>query len=337
MKSKKSIFPYFRIFRKKKNIYLNNKTIEDVEEVLLGYFNKCIENERKLKLVKNKYIYPNSILEEYNKLHYSALIDLYSSIKARAKFYHVYLNINSINRRGKTIEVDVDKIINIKYKNSKVLTEYKDNHLIYLNDKNGELFVSKDINEEGMKAREVFNTIDSYEEYIKNKIRVTKKNRFNLKSKVNKKIVNKIGYRHSTYDGTKAAKWASDNWNALEEYEGNDCTNFVSKALNAGGLSIDSIWKPGSYAWIRVISLRNWLVNTGYAKEYKSNNELELGDVVQLYSRSKDKWSHSTIITSIDSDGQIYVSAHSYPYHNRPLFSYYPTYAYANIRFLKIT
>ncbi|MDU1312621.1 amidase domain-containing protein [Clostridium septicum] len=340
-----SIFSFFKRFKIKKNILIQDKSLGEIEKVLMGYFSHCIENEKKLKQKSNKYIYPKSILENYNKVYYSFIIEMYKNIKVKAEFYNIFLNINSINIIGKSIVVDVDKIIEIKYKNSKVKTKYKDNHLIYLNIKNNKLFVSRDIIEEGIKADELVNTISSYEKYMENKINIIKKNKSSLKEYINnfnkrsnpKVQENKKGvYRYSGYDGNLAAKWASENWDAEEEYQGNDCTNFVSKCLKNGGLPMDKIWRPGSYAWIRVVNLRNWLVNTGYGVENKDNSNLSLGDVVQLHSRSKDMWSHSTIITYIDEQGEIYVSAHSYPYYNRPLFSYYPTYAYSNIRYLRI-
>lgn len=41
-----------------------------------------------------------------------------------------------------------------------------------------------------------------------------------------------------------------------------DCANFVSQAVHAGGIAIDSIWYPGSSAWISVTSFYNYFVNT---------------------------------------------------------------------------
>ena len=47
-----------------------------------------------------------------------------------------------------------------------------------------------------------------------------------------------------TYDRIAARDWAWDNWDADPEYPsstvpGTDCANFVSKALNAGGIPED--------------------------------------------------------------------------------------------------
>ena len=52
-----------------------------------------------------------------------------------------------------------------------------------------------------------------------------------------------------TYDRIAARDWAWDNWDADPEYPsstvpGTDCANFVSKALNAGGIPVD---KPGKW------------------------------------------------------------------------------------------
>ena len=61
-----------------------------------------------------------------------------------------------------------------------------------------------------------------------------------------------------TYNRIAARDWAWDNWDADPEYPsstvpGTDCANFVSKALNAGGIPED---KPGK--WYRAATWGGW-------------------------------------------------------------------------------
>lgn len=61
-----------------------------------------------------------------------------------------------------------------------------------------------------------------------------------------------------SYDRLAARDWAFDNWNATPEYPsstvaGTDCANFVSKALNAGGIPEDKSGK-----WYRAATWGGW-------------------------------------------------------------------------------
>lgn len=53
-------------------------------------------------------------------------------------------------------------------------------------------------------------------------------------------------------------------------YPGNDCANFVSQAIAAGGVTTDNTWQSGSYAWINVNGLYSYMVNNGIF--FRSNN-----------------------------------------------------------------
>ncbi|SFH31450.1 Putative amidase domain-containing protein [Desulfotomaculum arcticum] len=55
------------------------------------------------------------------------------------------------------------------------------------------------------------------------------------------------------------------NYNpAYTAYTCNDCANFVSQGLNAGGIPTDSTWKPYTSAWINVTSQANYMVAKTY-------------------------------------------------------------------------
>jgi hypothetical protein len=137
---------------------------------------------------------------------------------------------------------------------------------------------------------------------------------------------------YSGYNGQAAADyalaWAKGKNPAYNYYDNVDCTNFVSQALVAGGVKQEvgkgRIWYKDSNAWIRVLELRNWLVNKGHAKETLQYGNNKVGNIVQLYSIAKKRYSHTVIITaSKPRTGEIFVSAHSDPKRNVPLSSYY--------------
>ena len=87
---------------------------------------------------------------------------------------------------------------------------------------------------------------------------------------------------------------------------GGDCANFVSQCLEAGGLERDDTWYPDSYAWIRVVNLRNYLVDTlGYRIiNNASPDDLSVGDVL-VYGDN-----HVAIVVRADS-GALEVAQHT--------------------------
>lgn len=171
--------------------------------------------------------------------------------------------------------------------------------------------------------------------YIPIKINKLVKNVRDTKKLV-RKLTNSSKSRTRIYNGKAAAKWAIDNVNSPEDFEGHDCTNFISNALFFGGIPKDKIWYKNSDAWIRVKELRNWLINKRYAIEHKGKMQSKEGDIVQLYNKHKDMWAHSLIITYISPENKIFLSAHSRPAENISLTEYYPSILFSDIRFLKI-
>lgn len=63
------------------------------------------------------------------------------------------------------------------------------------------------------------------------------------------------------------AYWNTDTYPYYAELLHNDCADFVSQCLNAGGIPMDSTWKRGATgtpAWVNVSSLKSYMVNKGY-------------------------------------------------------------------------
>src|SRR4029450_13719715 len=62
------------------------------------------------------------------------------------------------------------------------------------------------------------------------------------------------------YNPVEAVRWAQENWNndGIDHYD-NNCANFVSHALNEGGLSQNIFWDKGC----RVPGTDEWVDDTG--------------------------------------------------------------------------
>lgn len=142
-----------------------------------------------------------------------------------------------------------------------------------------------------------------------------------------------------------ARRWALDRNPLFQNYTGigGDCTNFVSQAVLAGSCRMNFTPVFGWYyidsdsrtaSWTGVEFFYNFMVgNMGvgpYATEV-SENEIQIGDVIQLENGSGDFY-HTLFIVGFDEGGEILVAAHSDDALDRPLSSY----NYANARFLHI-
>lgn len=120
-----------------------------------------------------------------------------------------------------------------------------------------------------------------------------------------------------------------------------DCTNFISQCLYAGGAPMRGMpnrsqgwWMIGlperwSYSWSVAHSLR-WYLETStkglMATRVNSASELELGDVIFYDFTGDGRIDHSTIVTRIE-EGIPYVNAHTMNSKNRH-YSYENSSAY---------
>lgn len=110
-----------------------------------------------------------------------------------------------------------------------------------------------------------------------------------------------------------------------------DCTNFISQCLYAGGAPMRGMpnrsqgwWMIGlperwSYSWSVAHSLR-WYLETAtkglMATRVSSISELQLGDVIFYDFTGDGRIDHSTIVTRIE-EGIPYVNAHTMNSKNR--------------------
>lgn len=341
------------------NMTINESTSKEIQQVAIGYFSNFLEVQKRLEMVENQYISQSSNLKEYVNLHSKLSIELYEKTVGQIDWYSVKVKINSINKDKDIIRVDLDNIVELKYKNTDFDSSYIENHILYLTDLNNELKIVDDIFDPTVKAslieEEINTSLKTFKNTINNKNienkikdlnnKIDNLDNYILSNKPEKNIdevtknsetLSNIPMARVTYDPWKAANWALDNVYSTPDY-GADCTNFVSKAIRQGGLPTDSVWYLHSNAWIRVIELRNWLLNKGYATQYRNITYARVGDLVQYYSPSYGNWRHSVIVTGKDNWSDYpYVSAHSSPKKNILSSYYYPNGSFTDFRVLDV-
>ncbi|MFM1653814.1 amidase domain-containing protein [Brevibacillus sp. B_LB10_24] len=139
-----------------------------------------------------------------------------------------------------------------------------------------------------------------------------------------------VAYAAEGYDREQAVAYAETYWDsynpAFKVFVDDDCTNFISQCLYAGGIPMvyggrsQGWWYRGgsspdwSYSWTVAHSLY-WQLKSGkapfYAKVLSDPAELELGDVISYDFEGDGRWDHSAIVTGKDSLGQPLVNAHT--------------------------
>lgn len=109
-----------------------------------------------------------------------------------------------------------------------------------------------------------------------------------------------------------------------------DCTNFISQCLLAGGMPMEVTgrrdkgwWYLGpneqwSFSWAVAHSLCLYLQDSGRAERRSAARELELGDVIGYDWDGDGAWQHTTIVVGFDGEGEPLVAAHTAPAWGRP-------------------
>lgn len=133
------------------------------------------------------------------------------------------------------------------------------------------------------------------------------------------------------YDRIAAVRYAELWWNsnnpAYRHFDDN-CTNYISQCLHAGGIPMKSTgnratgwWyrggnSPGavwSYSWT-VANIFRWMLERGnpiYTEKKDSPYELTIGDIICYDFEGNGRWDHSTIIVAKDFFGNPLVNAHT--------------------------
>jgi hypothetical protein len=124
--------------------------------------------------------------------------------------------------------------------------------------------------------------------------------------------------------GDYAYNWAYSRNSAYRDFSPDDCTNFISQALRAGGWTDKygfywdwNNWWYQSYdqttSWTYVAALRQFMSTSGRAQGLAYINDLQKGDVLQADFGQNGSWDHSLMIDAKYSSNlaDIYVSYHS--------------------------
>ncbi|MFC4401885.1 amidase domain-containing protein [Gracilibacillus xinjiangensis] len=131
-----------------------------------------------------------------------------------------------------------------------------------------------------------------------------------------------------SYDRRAAVQYAERWWNdvnpAYNYFEDNDCTNYISQCLRAGGAPMTGApdrskgwWYSGSswsYSWSVAHSFRWYMSsrgNTFQAKLIDSPTELLPGDIICYDFQGDGRWDHNTIVVAKDSENMPLVNAHT--------------------------
>ncbi|SHE77326.1 Putative amidase domain-containing protein [Seinonella peptonophila] len=144
------------------------------------------------------------------------------------------------------------------------------------------------------------------------------------------------------YDANKAKDYAYQWWNKRnnEKYgyfskvSGGcydcwyDCTNFVSQAIQVGGIKEQrtggSYWyysdKKPSYSWSVANSFFNYF--KGRAQQTRQYGMLEIGDVINADFDHDGDIDHSAIVTRVDHSG-VYVTQHTTDKKDSPLINWF--------------
>ncbi|WP_409295009.1 amidase domain-containing protein [Peribacillus sp. SCS-26] len=129
-----------------------------------------------------------------------------------------------------------------------------------------------------------------------------------------------------TYNRLKAVQYAERWWNEFnpgyKKFQ-DDCTNFISQCLRAGGAPVwgqpqrqRGWWYTGktwSYSWAVAHSLKLYL---GRSKGLKTRmvskpEELTYGDIICYDFEGDGRYNHNTIVTGRDAYGMPLVNAHT--------------------------
>ncbi|MGP4042447.1 amidase domain-containing protein [Gracilibacillus sp. D59] len=130
------------------------------------------------------------------------------------------------------------------------------------------------------------------------------------------------------YDRRAAVQYAERWWNdanpAYHFFEDNDCTNYISQCLRAGGAPMNGApnrskgwWYQNnnwSYSW-SVANAFRWYLSGATSglkgTELSDPKNLLLGDVICYDFQGDGRWDHTTIVVAKDSQNMPLVNAHT--------------------------
>lgn len=140
------------------------------------------------------------------------------------------------------------------------------------------------------------------------------------------------------YDRVRAMRYAELWWDgfnpAFERFEDDDCTNFVSQCLLAGGMRMtggqrrDTGWwyrfasgaRPASwsFSWSVSHALYQYLTQHAGAQRVQTARALRIGDLIFYDWDGQGRYDHTTVVVDFDPNGDPLVNAHTDPSYHRP-------------------
>lgn len=145
------------------------------------------------------------------------------------------------------------------------------------------------------------------------------------------------------YNRAQAVQYAALWWssfNPVFRAFADDCTNFISQCLLAGGMPMEVTgrrdkgwWYLGpneqwSYSWAVAHSLRWYLETSGRAEKRDGARQLDLGDIIVYDWDGDGTWQHNTMVVGYEPTGEPLVAAHTvaswgrpWPYSDSPAFT----------------
>ena len=127
------------------------------------------------------------------------------------------------------------------------------------------------------------------------------------------------------YNRLRAVQYAERWWNSFNpNYPQftDDCTNFISQCLSAGGIPMwgkpnrsKGWWIEGksnwSFSWTVAQAFMLMLKAASWTKEVKNPSQLMLGDIICYDFEGDGRFNHNTIVTGKDEYGYPLVNAHT--------------------------
>ena len=337
----------------------------NIRNTIHTYFTNELDTIKTKRSIHSDNIIVNESLKEYSNL----TNDYYASWYSKSEVslgnlinYKIYIDYPNIEIKENTCAItltkgtdmifDIDPNIIQKARN--------DEYTFTLNKVNNKWLIEGIVSPDDTTDTQQINKLNINLNNTANKLNDLKTSYSNIDtivSKFNKITANETkvepaplvtaSYSGVTYNRLAAYQYALDNWdtyNLAYPKWSNDCTNFVSQCVSAGGFKeVRPAWYASSVSdtstsWINVNDFYKWLTSTpGHIGYGTAASNMVISDVIQLYNNSwnvKD-WSHCVIQTSNPST-QIYYAGHTTARWSYALANVYPTTKYTDARFIKI-
>ncbi|URZ16356.1 amidase domain-containing protein [Clostridium felsineum] len=346
-----------------------NKVLSSKYEVMktwkVSNLNDVINNSALLDLINKHNTFDASWYKKFNfKINsYNPSVNIDSISKTSSNTYVLNITYDvtfRVNTSNSDSRADDKKIVEIKfennnwyitklldvdkYNNSSSSKNYKKVNNLIKADNTVNVIESSDytneINSETNDINDMSSNIDEYYNNVRDYC-ISSKNTKNDIVTSKQQILKASNY--SGYNSAAAVDYAhryaiSPNpW--YRYYEDDDCTNFASQIVNAGGVPTTWTWYSSmptrlSPAWYCVVPFFDYMVSNGYASAPDGGcRHAQLGDILQL-SRNPGTWTHTIIVTKIDSN-YMYYSAHSVSRYDEPVITAFTEKNYKFIRLLK--